>query len=703
MLKVTQFARFKRNEGDVNLIDVLQDIRSGKYATKVNQIRVYMDKGNPDAAETLKKELPAVTLSATYAGQRLAKCITAYNPLVILDFDELKKEDLARLLETARQAVYTVACWISPRGHGIKIIAYPAVRMERSLKNHKAVYTLVKDWYENLLGIGADASRSDIGRLCLLSYDPTLYISPCFEAWLKGESGEPEGIGLIEPPVDPKASRLLASARKKTTRKYAYDKGNRNNYVHLFASHCNRLGINRADVVNYAAKAFADLPADERAAVIDSAYAHDEQHATAFLQTGRRGASYVVQIQEHLSAHYDLRRNVVRRLVECRPKGTDESFTPVNDYWENSVWCALQKEGVLCSVSELRSVIHSDFSPEYDPFCSYFDQLPAWDRQTDPIGALAATVCTTRPAYWEKCLRKWLVALVACACDERLENHTVLMVSGAQGLGKTTWLRNLVPPRLRQYVYSGNLDPTAKDSSLMMSDCFLIILDELSGQSRTELNQLKALITKNSVYERRPYARNAETYVRRASFAATVNDSEVLTDRTGSRRFLCFEATRIDYTLPVDHTAVYAQALALFREGFCFWFANADIAEINSNNEPFQLVSPELELLYTYYRKPVRFEMPLLLSCSELVTRIAERTRFPVTASGINIMGKMLKREGFEWVKKHGKQLYRVIELTSEQVEARRKGFGYDPSENPEDTDKEKDIGDDQTDPKLPF
>ncbi len=573
MLKVTQFARFKRNEGDVNLIDVLQDIRSGKYATKVNQIRVYMDKGNPDAAETLKKELPAVTLSATYAGQRLAKCITAYNPLVILDFDELKKEDLARLLDTARQAVYTVACWISPRGHGIKIIAYPAVRMERSLKNHKAVYTLVKDWYENLLGIGADASGSDIGRLCLLSYDPTLYISPCFEPWLKGESGEPEGIGLIEPPVDPKAARLLASARKKTTRKYAYDKGNRNNYVHLFASHCNRLGINQADVVNYAAKAFADLPADERAAVIDSAYAHDEQHATAFLQTGRRGASYVVQIQEHLSAHYDLRRNVVRRLVECRPKGTDESFMPVNDYWENSVWCALQKEGVLCSVSELRSVIHSDFSPEYDPFCSYFDQLPAWDRQTDPIGALAATV----------------------------------------------------------------------------------------------------------------------------------NDSEVLTDRTGSRRFLCFEATRIDYTLPVDHTAVYAQALALFREGFCFWFANADIAEINSNNEPFQLVSPELELLYTYYRKPVRFEMPLLLSCSERVTRIAERTRFPVTASGINIMGKMLKREGFEWVKKHGKQLYRVIELTSEQVEARRKGFGYDPSENPEDTDKEKDIGDDQTDPKLPF
>ena len=66
--------------------------------------------------------------------------------------------------------------------------------------------------------------------------------------------------------------------------------------------------------------------------------------------------------------------------------------------------------------------------------------------------------------------------------------------------------------------------------------------------------------------------------MRRASFAATVNDSDVLTDRTGSRRFLCVEATRIDYTPPVDHTAVYAQALALFRGGFCFWYANAGIA-----------------------------------------------------------------------------------------------------------------------------
>ncbi|WP_293714620.1 VapE domain-containing protein [uncultured Parabacteroides sp.] len=704
MLQVTMFAKFKKCLGDVSLINALYDIRGGKYAHSVNLIRVYMDKGNPDAAEQLKKELPAITLSATYQKKRLAAYITGYNPLIIIDFDDLPAADLSRLLDLARQAVYTVACWISPRGHGIKIIAYPAVRLPRTPDNHPAVFKLVKEWYEQLLGVAADASGSDIGRLCLLSYDPALFLSPRFEPWLKGEAGEPQGLPLIEPVFSDKTLQLLASARKKASRKFSYAEGNRNNYVHLMASHCNRLGVDKEAMADYASKAFADLPADERMAAIDSAYVHTEQHATGGGRKTHRKDGFVEQIQAFLTEHYVLHRNVVRRQVEYRAKEEEEeSYTPVTDYWENSVWCALQKEGVLCHLSDLRAVIHSDFSPEYDPFCSYLEQLPPWDRRTDPIGRLAATVNTTRPEFWEKCFRKWLVALVACAADKRAENHSVLMLSGAQGLGKTTWLRNLVPPRLRGYVYSGNLDPTAKDSSLMMSDCFLIILDELSGQSRTELNRLKALITKNSVYERRPYARNAETYVRRASFAATVNDSEVLTDRTGSRRFLCFEATQIDYSSPVDYTGIYAQALALFRDGFRYWFADADIAEINDNNEPFQQLCPEAELFYTYFRKPIRFELPLLLTCSEIVAKIAEKTRYPITSTGVNILGKMLKRDGFLCQKRHGKRLYAVIELTFDQVEARRKGFGSYPDDNAEGVDKEDDEEEEGGDPELAF
>ncbi len=713
MIQVTMYARFKKRLGNVNLIDVLYDIRNGKYATTVNRIRVCMDKGNAEAADTLKKGLPAVTLSATYSGQRLIEFMTLYNPLIILDFDELKKEELPRLLALTREAPCTVACWISPRGMGIKVVVYPAVEMELTPANHKAVYKRVKEWYEHRLGIEADASGSDPGRLCLVSYDPSLYLSTRFEAWLRGEGGLPEGLSPMEAIVPDEVTRLLASARKKTTRKMAYAEGNRNNYVHLFAGHCNRLGVRREEVERYAAASFADLAADERLQAISSAYAHTEQFATRTVATpSGRGNGFVSQIQEYLTGHFELRRNVVRNKVEYRARegGDEAAFCAVTDYWENSLWCALQKSGVYCRLSDLRSVIHSDFSSEYHPFHAYFDHLPAWDGASDPIARLAATIDTTRPEFWAKCLKKWLVAVVACAIDERQTNHSVLLLSGAQGLGKTTWLRNLVPPALRDYMYSGNLDPSDKDTSLLMSDCFLVILDELSGQSKMELNRMKAMITKDAILERRPYARNAESFVRRASFAATVNDSQVLTDHTGSRRFLCFETLRIDYTSDVDHSAIYAQALALYREGFCYWFANDAIAELNDNNESFQQTCPEAELLFTYFRKPGRFENPLLLSASEILTRIAERTRFHVTTTSVIQLGKVLKSSGFAVSKKHGKRLYHVFELDHDQVVARQKGIGSDSDERDEESEKESKFSDNEggmsslcSDPVLPF
>lgn len=706
MMQVTMYARFRQCLGDVNLIDVLSDIRGGKYATTIHRIRSCMDKGKADAADTLKKGLPAFTVSATYSKQRLDKYLSHYNPLVILDFDKLAKEDLPHLLAQAREAPYTVACWISPRGMGIKVIVCPAVEMELVRANHKAVYKRVKEWYEQRLGIEADASGSDSGRLCIVSYDPNLYLSPRFIPWLKGEGGLPEGLPQIAPVISDEVARLLSSARKKATRKMAYTEGNRNNYVHLFACHCNRLGICREEVERYAAGSFADLSGEERGQAIGSAYTHTEQFATrpATASSGR-GNGFVVRIQEYLTEHFELRRNVVRNKVEYRSRkdGEGAAFAAVTDYWENSLWCALQKSAVYCRLSDLRSVIHSDFSPEYHPFHDYFDNLPEWDGVSDPIASLAATVDTTHPDFWAKCLKKWLVAVVACAINERETNHSVLLLSGAQGLGKTTWLRNLVPPALRDYMYSGNLNPTDKDASLMMSDCFLVILDELSGQSKMELNRMKAMITKDAILERRPYARNAESFVRRASFAATVNDSQVLTDHTGSRRFLCFETLRIDYTSAIDHNAIYAQVLALYRAGFCYWFANNDIAELNDNNETFQQLCPEAELLFTYFRKTTRFENPLLLSASEILTRIAERTRFHVTTTSVIQLGKVLKSFGFTSVLKHGKRLYHVIELNHDQVVARQKGFGSDSEELGEVVDNECDKSVNVSNPELPF
>lgn len=245
------------------------------------------------------------------------------------------------------------------------------------------------------------------------------------------------------------------------------------------------------------------------------------------------------------------------------------------------------------------------------------------------------------------------------------------------------------------------MDPSSKDALFLLSDCFLILLDELSGQSRMELNRLKAMITKDAVRERRAYARNAEVYVRRASFVATVNDSQVLTDRTGSRRFLCFEAQAIDYSTPVDHAGVYAQALALYRGGFKFWFSDTDITDLNVNNEAFQQSSPEEELFYTYFRRPERFDVPLFLSSSEIMAKISLYARLAVTGTNVNNIGKLLTRDDFEYKIRKGRRLFAVVELTFEQVKARQMGISGDDAGEGCETDKDAYLPDKQGDTDI--
>lgn len=315
----------------------------------------------------------------------------------------------------------------------------------------------------------------------------------------------------------------------------------------------------------------------------------------------------------------------------------------MTDYWVNSLWRSLLKDGHYCSHNDIRAILMSDFSETFHPFRSYFEGLAPWDGVTDWIGQLADTVDTTRPAFWRGCLKRWLIAQVAGSMELGVENHTILLLAGGQGLGKTSWLRNLVPPELRDYLFTGNVNPYSKGFPQMMVDCLLIVIDEMSGQSYADLNRLKALTSTGVIYLRRPYGHYAETQIRHASFAATVNDLQSLPDDNESRRFLCFEATRIDYQSPVRHADIYAQALALFRRGEKYWFSGEDIRKINENNETFRQRSPEEELFFTYFRKPERFDTPQYLTASDIMTKLSVFTRITPTRSNIVTLSKVLK------------------------------------------------------------
>ena len=142
--------------------------------------------------------------------------------------------------------------------------------------------------------------------------------------------------------------------------------------------------------------------------------------------------------------------------------------------------------------------------------------------------------------------------MVGCVLDDKVINHTVIVFSGKQGLGKTTWVEKLVPRKLKEYLFSGTINPNNKDTLVQLSECMLINLDELENLNRSEIGSLKEIITKTQIRMRKAYGHNNETMPRRASFAGSVNTAQFLNDTTGSRRFRCFEVENIEYTHNID-------------------------------------------------------------------------------------------------------------------------------------------------------
>jgi predicted P-loop ATPase len=365
--------------------------------------------------------------------------------------------------------------------------------------------------------------------------------------------------------------------------------------------------------------------------------------------------SVVFQMEQYLVSNYDFRYNIITGRVQYSLKD-DEEFIDLDDQAQNSMFIALKKAKVKCTMSLLHSLLHSEFSFDYNPFAQYFSNLEEWDEKEDYIKNLAGTVKTTNDAFWTLCLKKWLVALVACAIDDKVENQTVIVFTGKQGVGKTTWQRNLVPASLKSYMHSGYLNPDNKDTSITLSESLLILMDELESLSRTQIGALKELISRANSRVRRPYGRNHECLVRRASFIGSVNTAHFLNDSTGNRRFLCFEVTDIDYA-KVDIGKVYAQAFHLYRSGFQYWFEKNEIKEINRNNEDYQILPPEEELLLKHYRKPTKSNEGVLLSTTDLALAMGLKAE----PACVKRLGMALNKHCYLKKKRNGKQLYLVL------------------------------------------
>ena len=388
----------------------------------------------------------------------------------------------------------------------------------------------------------------------------------------------------------------------------------------------------------------------------------------------RRGSlSKNAEIETYLSSCYEFRYNTVLGRTEYRGKN-DAHFSKVGRYEINTLRRELDcDEGISTSSENLYSIIESSFSPRINPIQEYFKGLPLIDIGDDSscggsysssvvppsfllkaIPDLASCVVVRNSPKWLPYLTKWLVAVVANAMDDReCRNHTCLVLTGEQGKFKTTFLDLLCPPKLHGYSYTGKIYPQEKDTLTYIGQNLIVnIDDQLKALNKRDENELKNLITCPMVKYRMPYDKYVEEHPHLASFVASVNGNDFLTDPTGSRRFLPFEVLSIDIESAkgISMDSVYAEAKVLLNAGFRYWFDDDEISELYRESEEFQVQTAETELLLRCFEKPTE-DNPRCsyMTTTEILTYLGIYTRQSLTSKR---MGEALKRAGFEKVSK---------------------------------------------------
>ena len=285
----------------------------------------------------------------------------------------------------------------------------------------------------------------------------------------------------------------------------------------------------------------------------------------------------------------------------------DENGMPtiMDDYLYSRIVVDLWQNDYPIKESTLQRVIIGGMATAYHPVKKYFETLPEWDG-LDHIAKLAETVDIDDMGLdlkkqWPEYLRRWLVACAAQATIEKATNHTCLVLMGAQGKGKTTFLNALCPPELNHLLYTGHINVTEKDTMNLLAEKFIINIDD-QLDIMGDLRKLKSMFTMEKVVNRKAYAKFSPSRPRIASFVASVNSTEFLTDDE-NRRYLVFSIKDID--LPgikkIDRAQLFAQVVALLNRGFRYWFDKEENELISNINDSFRVKPEEEELLIQHF------------------------------------------------------------------------------------------------------
>lgn len=373
-----------------------------------------------------------------------------------------------------------------------------------------------------------------------------------------------------------------------------------------------------------------------------------------------RKSSLLEDLEIYLFKVYDFRFNVLTEQTEYRKKG-ESVFHLVDQRVLNTLCMKVRKQGINCWDKDVSRLLLSEQIPDFHPFSDYADSLPEWDG-VDCVSELARRV--SDEALWVNGFHRWMLGMVAqwMKLEGQCANAVApLLVSTEQGRCKSTFCSIILPEELQRF-YIDKFDLTSVSGcEQKLSQFGLINMDEFDRYSVRSMANLKNLMQLKKLTFRKSHRSYYSQLPRIASFIGTSNQKELLTDSTGSRRFLCVEVKgKIDCSRP-DYAQLYAQLKAELLAGERFWFTSEEEKEIQEHNRFFYRQSPEQEIFFRCFRLPKEGEEAMLLSPTEIFCRLQKK--YPAAFRGSNVvnMGRMLIGLGVERVRTRYGSAYRVV------------------------------------------
>lgn len=673
------------------LFDRIKTETKLKYITALREVLPALEgtRSRYEHIEKLPRMYPAVEYTRTREGERRMK---QYNGLVQLEVNKLSGHYEVELVKRQAELLpQTFAAFCGSSGRSVKIwvrFALPdegglPVREAEAKLFHAHAYRLAVRCYQPVISYDITLKEPVLTQSCRMTLDEAPYYNPeavpfCLaqpltmpdeRTFRECKQDEKNPLARMKPGYETAETFTLmyeAALGRALCEMTDWKRGDDlQPLLVCLAEHCFKAGIPEEEAVRQTWNHY-HRQADEQTIrlILNNLYKESKGFGKKSSRTKEQETAFL--LEEFLNRRYEFRYNTVLDDLEYRQRDSIHFyFKPVEKRVRNSISIEALKEGISAWDRDVDRFLNSEYVPLYNPVEEFLYDAGRWDGK-DRIRALADLVPCNNP-HWRELFYRWFLSMVAHwrGLDNQHGNSTSPLLVGAQGYRKSTFYRILLPPELR-FGYTDSLDFKSKqEAERYLGRFFLINIDEFDQVNVSQQGFLKHLLQKPAANLRKPHGNTIREVRRYASFIGTSNQKDLLTDPSGSRRFICIEVTApIRTNVTINYKQLYAQAMDAVCHGERYWLDDQDEAILKQTNQEFEQVSPLEQLFHCYFRSAdSEEEEGEWLTAMQIMNYLQTKTKDKLAINKVAQFGRALQKLNIPCRKSYKGTLYHLEKL----------------------------------------